>query len=293
MTQRPVGVLESIAIGDAYGAAFEFTKTPDIANDLGGYGTHGLGELPRAAYTDDTIRSMANAQVLLGGDPFDPACYVSAYQRAHDADGRAGWSSRFQKFLDDNRANSATTFMRSLERRPTNGCVMGVAVLGHLTDARDVRLATTMQTVSTHSAAAAVYAQTVSLAAHHLIHGGNTVTALDYVLAEAEWENDKQRDRFRRMAQDPGTPEMQADTIAAGALWAIGTFDGMSEMLIWACSSGRDCDSMGAVTMALGHLACDIADDLPDVLRDGWDEEHNRRAIREIDRMLLERFDQA
>jgi ADP-ribosylglycohydrolase len=284
-----------MAVGDAYGAAFEFTKTPAIPNDLSRYGSHPKGELPEAAFTDDTLRAVANARVLLSGDEDDAyraEAYAQAYLDAHALDHRKGWSTRFQQILEQHRGRHGMDLMRTLRRSPTNGCLMGVAPLGFLPTIDQVRLAATVQTVSTHAGSAVPYAQVVAIAAHHLLHGGTTLTVLDHVVEEVEWADARDASRFRALVSDePPVPAMPAHTIAAGALWALTHFDSCGEALRWTCSRAGDTDSLGAVTMALAACAADMVQDLPDHLLQGVDTEENRTMLHALDADLARRFD--
>lgn len=285
-------ILVRTAIGDAYGAAFEFTSTPARTNDLGGYGPH--PKSMQTGYTDDTLRSIANARVLLSADEHDayrPDRYADAYLAIHREDGRDGWSRRFKAMLEEHDRGSGTDFVEALERRPTNGCLMGAAVLGVLPEPGRVRLATTMQTVSTHSASAVPYAQSVSLAAHHLLTGGSVDTVLEYCLAGVEWSDGRQRDAFARMASgDPPDPEMASETVAAAALWGIAAWDSSSDLLRWACSSGRDTDSLAAVCMALSACTEEIRNDLPDALTIGIEDFEDMDGVRRLDERLAGKF---
>jgi ADP-ribosyl-[dinitrogen reductase] hydrolase len=289
-------MLLECAIGDAYGAAFEFTSVPRIPNDLTVYGRHPKGGFGMGVgtYTDDTIRAVANALVILDGDPedrFRPEAYMRAYQDAYRNDRRAGWSGRFQAMLEQYADETPQTFMRAIHRKGTNGCIMGVAPLGYLRDVNDVRLAATMQTVSTHAGSAAVYAQIIALAAHHLIHGGTTADVIAFTLTEAEWQDEAAVARFRRLLDDePPVPAMPAETIAAGALWALSSFTGMADALKWACSRGGDTDSLAAVTMALTSCASDLDHDLPRHMLEQVDSEENRIILSEIDARLEKEF---
>lgn len=288
-------MLIEMAVGDAYGAAFEFTDAPLIPNDLSRYGSHPMGELPQGAYTDDTLRAVANARVLLSEDgdaPFRPESYAQAYIDAYGGDRRKGWSKRFQLILEAHVGGAGMDLVRSLRRSPTNGCLMGIAPLGHLPDPDMVRLAATMQTVSTHSGSAVPQAQAIALAAHHLLHGGTTRSVVDYVATNVEWADpDRDPARLRSSIQDePPVPLMPAHTIVSAALWALTRFDSCAEALVWTCSRGGDTDSLGAVTMALASCAADMAQDLPDHLLKGVDTEENRTMLHALDAKLARRF---
>lgn len=287
-------MLIEMAVGDAYGAAFEFTRTPEIPNDLSRFGFHPKGGLDQGAYTDDTMRAISNAHVLLDGNTIDayrPDAYVRALLDVFQDDRRPGWSGRFQQMLEVHVDRPPVELMRALQRRGSNGCLMGIAPLGYLRTANDVRLAATMQTVATHSAATVPYAQVIALAAHHLLHGGTTHSVADYAIIETEWHNDADALRFRALLDDePPVPDMPAPTIAACALWALANFDSSAEALVWACSRGGDTDSLGAVTMALASCTTDMAQDLPAHLIDNVDTEANRAMLRKLDARLAATF---
>lgn len=284
------------AIGDAYGLGWEFAqgdKAQTAANDLSGYHVNPrYPEYPAGRYTDDTLRSIANAEVVLG-DParwFDPAAYVAAYQRIHAADPRDGWSRGFQAHLKAHRDSTPLEFMLALRRRATNGAVMGVAVLGHLPDENSVRLATAAQCVSTHSGATVPAAQAVALAAHYLIHRKGPEADIEaYLEREVDWTD---KDEIRRILTQ-GTaalpvPGMPAWTIAAGAIFILTDtgFTGLSDRLRFVISRGGDTDSLGAVAMALCSSSQEIPNDLPAALTDRVEDEEGRRMLREMDARL-------
>lgn len=261
------------AIGDAYGAGFEFTNTPEVPNDLTKYGRHPKGGLDAGQYTDDTMRSIANARVLLGVDQTDwyrPEAYIREYKAIRKEDRRPGWSTRFEAFLDENEGQSSFLMMKNMQRRATNGCIMGIAPLGYLINPRDVLLAALFQTVSTHAATAVPYAQTIALTSHFLLRGEKSEKAVRLAVERAEWHDLSDAMAFLRLLDDePPVPAMPVETIVAGALWALLSFETQSEALLWSCSRGGDCDSLAAVTMALMSAASDIKSDIPsNLLRD-------------------------
>ena len=281
------------AIGDAYGLGWEFAqgdKVQTAANDLSGYHVNPrYPEYPIGRYTDDTLRSLANAEIVLGPESgwYDPAAYVAAYQRIHAADPRDGWSRGFQAHLKAHRDSTPLQFMLALRRRATNGAVMGVAVLGHLPDENAVRLAATAQSIATHAGATVPAAQAIALAAHYLIHDKGPEDEIEaYLEREVDW-TDKGETR-RILTQGTAAlpvPGMSAWTIAAGALFILTDtgFTGMADRLQFAISRGGDTDSLGAVTMALCSCSRKIPNDLPATLVDHLEDEDGRAMLRETD----------
>jgi ADP-ribosylglycohydrolase len=287
-------MLIEIAVADAYGAAFEFTDKPKINNDLSEYGRHPTGDLPNAAYTDDTMRAMANSIVLLYGSSYDwlrPESYITSICAIYESDKRAGWSKGFHTMLKNYESKPPMELMKALNRRSTNGCVMGVAPLGFIRETPMVKLAATMQTIATHSAAAVPYAQAVALSSHYLLHYGDTKSLVDFILNEVEWADDRQKEHFRTSLDDePERPSMSAASIAIGAVWAANSFDNTSEILKWTCSRGGDTDSLAAVAIGIASCASDIKQDLPQHLLENVETEIGRKTLHELDEKLRQRF---
>lgn len=286
------------AVGDAYGLGWEFAQGETAQkgeNDLSCYRVNPrYPEYPVGRYTDDTLRSLANAEVVLG-DPagwYDPAAYVEAYQRIHAKDNRQGWSRGFQAHLEAHRNSTPLEFMLPLRRRATNGAVMGVAVLGHLPDENCVRLAAAAQSIATHSGATVPAAQAIALAAHYLIHDKGPENMIEaYLEREVDWTD---KDEMRRILTQGSAvlpaPGMPAWTIAAGAIFIFTDtgFTGMADRLQFAISRGGDTDSLGAVTMALCSCSRKIPNDLPRELVDHIEDEAGRAMLRQMDRRLLD-----
>jgi hypothetical protein len=291
-------MLLQLAIGDAYALAWEFAPGQTAPNDLAGYHQNPKhAELKPGRYSDDTMRALANAAVVLTGSSawFDPAAYVAAYQKAYNADPRAGWSRSFQAHLKRHHDATPVAFMKALRRRPTNGAVMGVAPLGYLPDEPSVRLASSVQCIATHHGAACSAAQAVALAAHYLIYRkGPRADLIAYLRDEVDWESAEEASRI--LGPDSPVPraDMPAWTIAAGALFVLtdDSFTGLSDRLTWIVDQGRqgpaDTDSLAAVTMALASCATDIAQDLPVALIYGLEDEIARGNLVALDRRLTQ-----
>jgi len=283
-------------IGDAYCIAWEFCPQQKGANDLATYHQNPkYPEFPAAHYSDDTMRALANANVVLG-DPsrwFDPCAYAAEYQAAHRADGRLGWSKGFQAYLEANRDATPQDFVLGLRRRATNGAVMGVAVLGFLPDERTIRAAAAAQTMSTHSGAAISSAQTIALAAHYLLHRKGRLDGLvDYLKEEVDWGSKQEAGDILGPTSVVPIPAMPAWTIASNAIYLLtsseftGLSDRLSRIVQQAKNSMSDADSIAAVTMALCSCSDEIEQDLPAALKDGLETPMVRSVLADVDRAL-------
>ncbi len=96
-------ILQAIALGDAYGAGFEFAPEPFVVtnnNPEKGYvqnPTH--TSLQPGCYTDDTQSSIAMAAVMLK-DMWTPMGVAKALLAAYKQDERPGYASRYKALLD-------------------------------------------------------------------------------------------------------------------------------------------------------------------------------------------------
>src|SRR5215472_5589336 len=95
-------MLFEIAVGDAYGAGFEFCPRAKIAraNDGLHYQAHEKG-IPPGRYTDDTQMSIAVAELLLRDDEPDSDAFADAFLAAYRRDPRPGYASHFAVLLED------------------------------------------------------------------------------------------------------------------------------------------------------------------------------------------------
>ena len=94
-------MLLEIAIGDAYGAAFEYAApTSDRPNDLSGYFQHPRHGIAPGCYTDDTQMSLAVAETLLEqGVAATALQFIEKFVLAFKRDPREGYAGRFSEFL--------------------------------------------------------------------------------------------------------------------------------------------------------------------------------------------------
>lgn len=291
-------MLIKMAIADAYAIAWEFTDKQTAPNNLCGYHQHPTySALAPGSYTDDTQRAIANAHVLLSGEEnwFKPCAYVQSYLAEFHRDPREGWSRRFQAYLQEHKESTSDAFMRGIRRRATNGALMGAAPLGFLPDPNSVRLAATMQTVSTHAGATAPFTQCVALAAHYFLFDlGPRSDLVDFISEEVEWGHESDRDFIiSRMTMTPPKPAMPARSIAAGALWAVTNIQTLPEIITWAVQSGGDTDSLAAVAVAIASCSKEIDQNLPAALENALETEKQRTMLRRLNTALYAMADLA
>ena len=164
-------MLVEIAIGDAYGAGFEFCGREKIAahNTLAAYVEHELG-LEAGRYTDDTQMSIANAEVLLATSNARSDFFAEAYVRCYRRDRRLGYAKGLQGLMDECETG-AMLMQRIRPDSKRNGAAMRSVPLGLIADKPRVMALASEQAKVTHATSEGVLSsQAVALMAHVLLY---------------------------------------------------------------------------------------------------------------------------
>ena len=124
-------MLLQLAIGDAYGAGFEYVDIDVVnaRNDLSAYVRHPRHAIRPGRYTDDTQMSIAIAEAIISGEPWTPLMLAARFVTAFKRDPRQGYAGRFYDFL--RRVRDGTQFLAEIQ--PTSdksGAAMRAAPIG-------------------------------------------------------------------------------------------------------------------------------------------------------------------
>ena len=94
-------MLLQTAVGDAYGAGFEYAAADFVAlhNTLASHVKHPKHNLVPGVYTDDTQMALAIAEVITSGQPFTRENLAEAFVQGFHRDQREGYASGFYAFL--------------------------------------------------------------------------------------------------------------------------------------------------------------------------------------------------
>jgi ADP-ribosylglycohydrolase len=265
-----------MAVADAYAIAWEFARKQQTAPiDFSTFLQHPTyAELKPGQYTDDTQRAIANAQVLVNSnnpvDIFNPYTYAEYYLAAYRADPREGYSRGYQTFLKG--VLDADNFLMDISRtKDSNGSVMGVAPLGFLPHLDQVKLASTIQAISTHHPSTATHAQIVAMSAFYFINDLGTKDCLQgWLMNHVDWtsgQDDSYRWSFLVDQHDQGRgTTIKASSISSYMVYALTAFDSMTQIIHDAIDRGGDTDSAAAVAIAVASCCPEIKNDLPDHL---------------------------
>lgn len=274
-------MLVEMAIADAYAIAWEFTDQQTAPNDLSGFHQHPTyAELKPGQYTDDTQRAIANILAITSDSKriheiFNPRTYADAYIMAYRQDPREGYSRGYQKFLAA-QTNPDDFIMDISRTKASNGAVMGAAPLGFLPDISMIKLASTIQAISTHHMNAAIHAQIVALSTHFFLRAyGEKENLQGWIMNHADWEdNTDEAYRWAYLVDsfDKGKKTtIKASSISAYMVYAVTAFDTLSDIIKDAVNRGGDTDSAAAVSVAIASMSDEIENDLPEHLYQGLD----------------------
>lgn len=276
-------MLLELAVGDAYGAGFEYADDEFVRayNNLSGYVRHPRHAIKPGCYTDDTQMSLAIAEAIASGIPWTPEALADKFVEAFKRDSREGYSSKFYQYLlkiEDGReflANINWTSDRS-------GAAMRSAPMGVLPTIEKVIEAATIQAAITHNTPDGINAsKAAALMSHYFIYQLGEKRQLGEFLETyvpgnwaVPWEG---------KVKSLGWMSVRA------AITAIMRNDSMSELLTDCIAFTGDVDTVGAIALAAASSSIEIAQDIPthliQTLENG---KYGRDYIIELDRRLMQ-----
>ena len=275
-------MLLEIAVGDAYGAAFEYVSrrmTRDH-NDLSRYYQHPRHGIAPGHYTDDTQMSLAIAEAILDERDWTPNVLAEHFVNAFKRDPREGYAGRFYQFLCE--ITDHAQFLRDI--RPDSdksGAAMRACPIGVMPSVEQVVEFARVQAAITHNTPDGINAAVaVSLASHFFLYRLGRKSALRDFLqthVDGDWST-------------PWTGKVGAKgwMSVRAALTAIVDHDAMSDLLRACVDFEGDVDTVAAIALGIASCCEEFDNDLPQHLLDGLENQaFGRDYIADIDRRLL------
>ncbi len=252
-------MLVEMAIGDAYGAAFEFMKLPrpDLVHDTETYQKHPELEIGNGRYTDDTQMALAIAEELLAtGTEMTTETLAERFVRTFKRDPRPGYGKGFYEAL--NAATDGPSLVSSIQN-PTStrsGAAMRVSPIGLLADFDEVlRLAALQATVTHNSPEGIMSAQAVAAMVHYFTYKLGSKNEVGYWLSEKvpgwAWE-----ELWTDWVSVQGIPNAHA------AITCVTLGKSLRDVLQRSVAIGGDVDTISAIAMFSASLT-EMPDDLP------------------------------
>ena len=278
-------MLVELAIGDAYGAAFEYVNAKHIRqfHTLQGYARHPRHALVPGSYTDDTQMSIAVAEVLLAEPPWNELAFAERFVAAFLRDRRAGYARGFQKFLESTPDGAA--FLRDI--RPDSdksGAAMRACPCGLLGSVSEVIEVTTRQARLTHDTPAGIAAAVAAaLGAHYFAHRlGPPADLAKFLCAHVDG---RWADEWSGEVGPKGWMSVRA------AVTALRRNQSLAGVLRDCVDFGGDVDTVAAIALGCASLSDQYQADLPAALFDDLENgPYGREFLRDLDQKLLEKF---
>ncbi len=275
-------MLLELAIGDAYGAGFEYVDREMILqqNDLSGYVKHPRHHIQPGSYTDDTQMSLAIVEAIVSGEPWKPALLADRFVKVFQRDPREGYATGFYHFLEQVR--DGEQFLRDMNpSSEKSGAAMRAAPIGIYPTIPLVIERCTIQAALTHNTPKGIKAAVAAaLMTHYFLYHLGPKSELGLFLEEqvhGRWAS-------------PWTGEVKSQgwMSVQAAVTALTRCDTMESLLKTCIQFSGDVDTVAAIALAAGSCSPEIAQDLPDHLFDELENgQYGRDYIRLLDRQLM------
>lgn len=248
------------AIGDAYGAGFEFAerKIIDLENDLSHYRPHPKFAAIDKKYTDDTQMAIGLSELIISQKNWTAENIADKFVGVFKRDKREGYAKRFYQFLCE--IDSGTTFLKEIiPNSERNGAAMRAYPLGILKTEQEIIQKNKIQTFVTHQTETALIAsEAIALASHFFIYNkGNQKDLIPYL-------NDFQDRKWTANWQNEVS--MNAIETAEAVLTILKNERSLSSMLQKSVDYGGDVDTVASLCLAIGSEIENIENDLPNWL---------------------------
>lgn len=253
-------MLLEIAIGDAYGAGFEYVSTAIIRahNDLSGYIQHPRHGTKPGQYTDDTQMSIAIAEAIVSGEEWTPLMLANRFVTVFKRDPREGYAGRFQEFLG--RVEDGAQFLAEIQPdSDKSGAAMRAGPIGVFPDIEEVIFRCGLQATLTHNTPDGIHAAVAaSLMTHYFLYDLGPKAQLGAFLEQhvpGDWS-----EPWRGKVGHQGLMSVHA------AVTSIIATTSMCDLLRHCIAYSGDVDTVAAIALAAGSCCLEIAQDLPDPL---------------------------
>jgi ADP-ribosylglycohydrolase len=253
-------MLIEIAIGDAYGAGFEYANpAPGRPNDLSRYFKHPRHSIGPGCYTDDTQMSLAVAEAILEhGAEATALQFTEKFVLAFKRDPREGYASRFWEFLKSVQ-DAADFAARITPDSQKSGAAMRACPIGVLPDIATVLRVAERQARITHDTEGSVRsAQAAALAAHYFAYRIGRKDGLPGFLdahVPGEWSRPHK-----------GKVGAEGMTAVRAAVTAIVAEHSLAQLLKRCVDFTGDVDTVAAVALGAASCSAEYAPDLPERL---------------------------
>ncbi len=237
-------ILEA-AIGDAYGAGFEFQEMEYIKkhNSLTQYHEHGLYKEIYKRYTDDTQMAIAITELLLEEDNWNQEKVANKFVEAFHRDKRRGYSDRVYNALDASK--NGKDFINVINNGSNgNGSAMRAYSIGFVKEIDKLLAFCEIQAKVSHDTIEGIQcAKRIALAVHFYKYGLDKQTSLIDFLNKTLNENE--------MYEVVSPIDMHGYPTTKAVIKIVSEAKSMKDCLKYCIDYGGDTDTVAALCMAI------------------------------------------
>jgi ADP-ribosylglycohydrolase len=250
-------MLLEAAIGDAYGAGFEYAPLALIRahNTADHYVKHPRHNIGAGRYTDDTQMSLAVAEAIVAGDPWTPATLAERFVAVFKRDPREGYAGGFQAFLEEVR-DGPDFLARIRPDSDKSGGAMRAAPCGVFPTPEEVLERARVQAAITHNTPDGIgAAQAAALMSHYFLYRRGPKAGLGTFLkgyVPGEWD-----------VPWAGKVGSQGWMSVRAAVTAVQAATTMRDLLRACVAYSGDVDTVATIALAAASACSEIAQDLP------------------------------
>jgi ADP-ribosyl-[dinitrogen reductase] hydrolase len=277
-------MLLELAIGDAYGAGFEYANAQVISqwNDLTHFIKHPHHNIQPGSYTDDTQMSLAIAEMIVSGAAWNTEVVAQRFVDVFKRDPRKGYAGRFYTFLQQ--VQDGEQFLREIHAdSDKSGAAMRAAPIGIYPTIQEVIERSTLQASITHNTLDGIHAAVAaSLMTHYFIYQLGPRHTLGSFLEQyvpGKWS--------RPLQGEVGAKGWMS---VRAAITAITQNDHMSSLLKECIQFSGDVDTVATIALAAGSCSIEIKQDLPLHLIENLEHGmYGKDYLLQLDQQLFER----
>lgn len=278
-------MLLEIAIGDAYGAGFEFVKKETIEkeHDLTKYYDSRIDNIKAGQYTDDTQMTLAIIEMLLSDEEWTKENITKHFLNAFNRDKRQGYAKGFYHFL--NSVENEIEFLEKIKPESNrNGAAMRSVPLGVIKSIEDLLEKCKIQSQITHNTKEGILSsQAVALMTHYFLYQNGKKDNLTNYINETLQTN----------YQDNKTTRTECnakDTIEA-ILTVIKNSNSYFEILDKSIKLGGDTDSVASIALGVVSFSKEFDKKLPNFLLEELENDtYGREYMENLNNNLMKKF---
>lgn len=275
-------MLVELAVGDAYGAGFEYTDQNYIEahNDLSCYVKHPRHDIVPGNYTDDTQMSLAIAEAIVSEEEWTPRMLADRFVEVFKRDPREGYASSFYDFLSHVQ-NGQQFLAEIIPQSDKSGAAMRAGPIGVYAEIEKVISYATIQARVTHDTPDGIRAAVAAaLMTHYFLYGIGPKADLGSYLEQhtaGQWATPWQ-----------GKVKAKGWMSVHAAVSVIASSSSMSELLRTCISFSGDVDTVATIALAAGSHSAEIVQDLPqNLVLTLENRKYGRDYLAALDRQLL------